>query len=163
MADSLKSRYSAAEFDSVRIRGLDSTSEPLEIESDMTVAKLDSGPGGRLLIRPFSTLVKSTDPFREPVRSHPVVFNYAREDVDTLTIHLPAKWRVETVPVNAAFSNQVGSFDLKWYNQDSSVSIHLLRRLDKAYWNEEMYQAVQEFFEKEQSMENLTLVLRPSK
>lgn len=90
-----------------RITGLDTSDAPLEIEYKLTLPNFATVSGQRLIFRPWVFRAEATNPFSSDTRTNNVYFPYALQELDLITIKLPAGSKVEFTQETAPSAGQV--------------------------------------------------------
>ena len=136
--------------------------KPLVAEFDLKVTGWASNAGKRTLLPLglFSGGQKRT--FEHADRVHPIYVEYPYEDLDDITIQLPAGWKVESLPRPQEQDGHVVVYDIK--AESSNGVLHLTRKfhLDFLLLDPKYYSALRNFFQVVRAGDEDQVVLQPA-
>lgn len=141
------------------IANWESAEEPLQVECSLQVPNFAVSTGRRLLLPAAVFQVNRRHPFQHAQRVHAVYFHYPYEELDDITIELPAGYRVESLPPQR---NDKTPFALLEVNsQSESRSVRFRRRfaMEGILFRKEYYGALRSFFDKVKASDEEKVVL----
>lgn len=154
---------SGATFDDVTITGWDKLDDPLRFEGKLRIPGFASAAGHRALVR--LTIFESdyASSFQAQKRSNPIYFHYPATENDTLTLHLPSSFKVETLPAaenakpGAGFEYSVAS------NQDGDVvTVQRHLTIGGMLFPVGNYSAIRTFFNTVKTDDDGQIILQPA-
>ncbi len=95
-------------------------------------------------------------------RLSPIAFPYAERDEVELTVHWPAGWRPEVMPLAANYRTFAGAMVANVELDEAHNTLSYHRRFDKAHWKTvtpEQFDMTQQLFEEAQKVDAQALVL----
>ena len=128
----------------------------MDFEAPLQVA------GKRMFLRPCDFLESTDNPFDAAERETSIMFNYAQETFEALSVSLPEGWEIEALPSDTAITNKIGTCALSFKKVGGSLSVQRRFVLNSPYWRVEDYAAVQELFAGREALNGLTVVLKKS-
>lgn len=165
-ADYLQEEFSEhfpnSEADSFSIAGLADFDEPVTIECSILIPSVGQKMGNRVLLRPSDLFSSRENPFKTDTREHPIMFDYASETIETLSIDFPETWAVEALPSDSVFSNQIGQCQVVFTTFGNTLSIQRLFTLNRPSWTAGRYGDVKKIFQTQQALAEMIVVLTTS-
>jgi hypothetical protein len=134
---------------------------PLVAEFDLKIPGWASNAGKRVLIPAGVFTGGEKHIFEHANRVHPIYFEYPYEQVDDVTIELPAGWQVSSVPPGKDQDGHVVGYNLKV--EDGKNTLHLTRKLkvDFMILDSKYYGALRNFFQVVRNADEEQVVLQP--
>lgn len=152
--------FPKALLDSCTVQGLANSGQTLVVRSQLRQLGAGSRVGSRALLKPFALIRQSPSPFHSAKRLHPIAFDFALELIETVTVDLGESWAVEALPADTTFTNAVGVCSVAFHDLGKLLSVQRLFRINKPVWSSDMYDAVRELFARQQSFDNMLVILR---
>ena len=117
--------------------------------------------GNRILIKPSHFFSRQENPFQTETRKYPIVFEFAHEIFETISIVMPEGWIVEAVPEDQRFGNRVGECLIQFrnFNNGKLLSLQRVFKLKYPMIKPEFYSDVRELFNVQQLLEEKTIIL----
>ncbi len=150
------------EADSFSIAGLGDIDEPITIECNMTIPSVGQKMGNRVLLKPSELFSGLENPFKSDTREHPIMFDYASEIIETLTVNFPGTWAVEALPSDSVFSNQIGQCQIAFTTFGNTLSVQRMFTLNRPSWPAARYEDVKKLFQTRQALAEMIVVLTTS-
>lgn len=162
LQDLFSERFSSAEMDSITVEDIQNTNELLTVKCNVLHPSAGQQMGNRLLLKPYTLFGQHENPFKSENRKYPIMFDYAEQVMEAMRIDLPENWSVEALPADTAFSNQAGSCQVIFrnINDGKSLSIQCIYKLNAPSWKAEQYIDLRDFFQAQQSFQEITVVLK---
>jgi len=150
---------SAANIEVTKIADWDDTSKPVHVEATFHVGEFASPTGHRLLMP--STLFQETvvQDFSAQTRSNTIYFHYPFETDDTLTLHLPTGYKVESLPAVKKNDPGIVMYELTPIQQGNTVVIKRHLREGGMIYEVKYYAALRAFFHSVKSNDDSQIVL----
>ncbi len=154
---------SGATFEEVSITGWDKLDDPLRFGGTLRIPGFASAAGHRALVRLTVFESDYAASFQPQKRSNPIYFHYPATEKDTLTLHLPNTFKVETLPApenakpGAGFEYSVAS------NQNGDVvSVERSLVIGGMLFPVGNYMAIRTFFNTVKTDDDGQIVLQPA-
>jgi len=154
---------SGATFEDVNITGWDKLDDPLRFEGTLRIPGFASAAGHRALVRLTVFESDYASSFQPQKRSNPIYFHYPATEKDSLTLHLPNSFKVETLPAaenakpGAGFEYSVAS------NQNGDVvSVERSLVIGGMLFPVSNYMAIRTFFNTVKTDDDGQIVLQPA-
>jgi hypothetical protein len=145
------------------ITGWDKTSEPLHIAASVKLPGFATGAGHRALV-PI-TFFRATEPdsFTPEKRVNAIYFHYPYTEKDSLTLHFPNGYKIESVPPEAK-ANPGGGFDYDAAVSQDGAAVKVQRQLVVAgiLYQPKYYPALRKFFNTVKTDDDAQIVLHPA-
>jgi hypothetical protein len=150
----------AAKFDLTAITGWDTPETPLEVKGKLRLPGMIESVGRRYLIPIGLYEAGQRQLFDSSARKQDIYFRYPYEDVDDITIQLPAGVQASTLPVPQAL-DPGGNLKYEISAKQDGTSLHLKRRLvvGGILYPVAYYSAIRKFFSAAKSNDEQQLVL----
>lgn len=158
----LAATYSDAEVDAVTFQEMDNPESPVVLEFTVAFTGQEEKMGGKLLLQPTEYLGRANNPFQTDKRVSPILFPFASQTDEVLTIALPDGWEMEALPSPARFTNRAGSCAASFSVKGRTLTFERKFRVERAYYLVEDYAAVKELFQFRQELDNLSIILKES-
>jgi hypothetical protein len=118
----LKNDFRDAEIRITKVDGIDTPEEPLEVAFTIRLRNFATVTQDRIVFRPSVFRLQSTSPFSASVRQQPVQFPYGWQELDEVTIQVPAGYTLESSTAPAPLPG-------KSLHYRTSISIERNKRL----------------------------------
>ena len=147
---------------SSNISNIDSIDMPLGEKYEVEINVYDKLNGGRLAFNPFFLNRISTNPFKLAERSYPVDWGMASDDRFVLTMHLPAKYVIETPPqmMAIALPNNGGKFLTSYEGDSNTFTFSDVIQFNKSIYSSEEYPYLKELYNKIIQSEKAEMVFK---
>ena len=147
---------------SSNISNIDSIDMPLGEKYEVEINVYDKLNGGRLAFNPFFLNRISTNPFKLAERSYPVDWGMASDDRFVLTMHLPAKYVIETPPqmMAIALPNNGGKFLTNYEAESNTFTFSDVIQFNKSIYSSEEYPYLKELYNKIIQSEKAEMVFK---
>ncbi len=134
--------------------------ETLIAEFETTIPGYGAVTGTRVLLQPAVFQAREEYPFQKTKRIHPVYFSYPFQQIDEVTIHLPAGFQVESLAQPRAKEFPFCRYTIS--QQDQGRSLRVRRRLvmDAYYIKLEAYSALRVFYDNVRAGDEQQVVLK---
>lgn len=157
--DTLRGQLPAgATVEVTKISGWEDTSKPIHVEATIKAPAFATPTGHRLLIP--STLFQETmtKDFEAQKRSNDIYFDYPFVDTDTVTLHIPSDFTVESLPPGKNDNPGAVSYELTAAQQGNTVVIKRLLAQNIMIYDLKYYTALRAFFNSVKSNDNTEIV-----
>ncbi len=161
MEDELKDRLPSNSVVKLEnITGLTGTDPALKVEYSMEIPGYAMATGRRLLMPTSVFHVSRQHPFTHAQRKYPIYFGYPSQDVDDITIELPAGYQVESLPQGRKIGSNVMHYEV---GRDSlGTKLHVRRNLslDAFYFPADYYPSLRRFYDEVRTGDEEQAVVR---
>jgi hypothetical protein len=146
MKEELLTYVPQAEIDSVEFE------EPANVDQPFRVScRLDypaaSKVGSRIMLKPFEYASESANPFTEPERSTPILFDYAFKLNESIQVAIPEGYALEALPQDSVFENPVGKCAVQFLLVGNTLSAQRTFTLNAPFWSAQNYDLIRELFQ----------------
>src|SRR5215471_6500527 len=103
---------------------------------------------GERLLFPINTLQRRSErPFQASSRENPIYFNYGYQEVDDVTLQLPAGYKVESLPVTRGIRNR--GYLYRFSTEEKGAAVKLTRNfvMDTYYYLPTQYAELRNFYD----------------
>ncbi len=164
ITDELKTVLPAgAVFEITSMTGWDTNSDPVHIEGTVRIPGFATAAGHRVLV-PL-TFFRATQPvsFQHENRINNIYFHYPEIEKDSITIHVPAGFKIETLPPPQK-SSPGGGFEYSVTSSQNAGVVTIERQLTIAGINFPVgnYSAIRMFFNTVKTDDDGQIVLQPA-
>ncbi|HEY4580630.1 MAG TPA: DUF3857 domain-containing protein, partial [Candidatus Acidoferrales bacterium] len=163
MEDELKNRLpSNATVKLENVVGLEGSDVALKVEYSVEIPGYAAATGRRLLLPTSVFHLGKVHPFLHAKRKYPIYFSYPFQDVDDITIELPANYRVENLPPGRRAGSNVMKFEVVRESQGSKLHVRRNLALDAYYFPTDYYPSLRQFYDAVRAGDEEQAVLRVS-
>jgi hypothetical protein len=133
-------------FELTKMANWDDTAQPLHVEGTVKIPNFSS-TGGRLAAAPI-TLFQAQEVkwFASEKRVNSICFPFPYEELDDVTLHLPAGYKIDTVPSGQNFNRGVVSYDISTSQQADAVQVKRHLTVNGVMYPKDAYPAFRAFF-----------------
>ncbi|HEV3218747.1 MAG TPA: DUF3857 domain-containing protein [Candidatus Acidoferrales bacterium] len=152
---------SSGKFELTSITGWDNSDAPLEVQGKLKLPGMAESVGHRLLLPIGLYEAGQRQMFDASARKQDIYFHYPYEDVDDITIQLPAGWQAGTLPAPQVV-DPGGQLKYEISAKQEGNSLRVQRRLvvGGIIYPLDSYSAVRKFFSTAKSNDEQQLVLQ---
>jgi len=100
--------------------------------------------------------------FEHATRVHPIYFSYPYEELDDVTIHLPAGWQISSVPGLKTLDVKVFSYRTAAENKDGALHLSRQLRTNVLMVNPRYYDGLRNFYEQVRTGDEQQVILSSS-
>jgi transglutaminase-like putative cysteine protease len=162
MADSVKAYLPAgATFEITGMSGWDKNSDPVHIEGTVRIPGFATAAGHHVLL-PL-TLFQATQPasFQHEKRLNSIYFHFPEIEKDSVTIHLPSGWKIESIPTAQKASPGGGlSYSVSSSQSGDVVSVDRELTISGIMFPVDDYRPIRAFFNKVKTDDDAQIVLQ---
>lgn len=134
--------------------------EPLSVEFEVELAGIGSNVGSRTLL-PISVFQSNNkNPFQHEKRVQPVSFNYPFQELDEVSVEVPAGLNVENLPPNHKQQTDFGFYESAWQQAGNTISVKRRFAILRMYSDVEDYPGLRAFYEKVNTSDKESVMLR---
>jgi uncharacterized protein DUF3857/transglutaminase superfamily protein len=152
-----------ATFEIVSMTGWDKNSDPVHIEATVKIPGYATAAGHRVLV-PL-TFFQATQPasFQSEKRINSIYFDFPEIEKDTITIHMPLAYKIETLPAPQKAAPG-GGFEYSVTSTQSAEKVTVERQLTIAgiMFPAGNYTAIRTFFNTVKTNDDGQIVLQPA-
>ncbi|MCP4545818.1 MAG: hypothetical protein GY835_05050, partial [bacterium] len=157
--DEYSEAFPDAELDSLEFSGIDSVTQPVAVSCNLAYPALTE-QAGRLLLKPFSYLSGSKNPFVASERTGPVLFPYAYELTESATFDIPTGWTVEALPSDTMYTGRAGRCGVQYVTFGSTISVQRVFELAVPFWATNDYAVIKGLYQTRQDLAEQIVVLK---
>ena len=161
LTEEFKERFPQGEIDSIVIKNMEDYNKKLTVQCQISIEPSSQLAGNRLLIKPSELFSQRDNPFTADERNHLVMFDFAKEELDVLDLRLGGDWKIEAVPNDTSFANQVGRCEIRFMPQQGgkALSVQRLFTLNTPLFRATDYADIRKLFETQLEFQEMTVVL----
>ena len=126
--------------------GWESAETPLKVEFKVEIPGYAVSTGRRLLLPAAVFQSGRKNSFQHAERKYPIYFSYPWQELDDLTVELPADCRIENLPETRSTELTFGNYEIKRESQAGKLRIRRQFELQGILYPKEYYGAIREFF-----------------
>lgn len=141
-----------------KISDWEDTSKPIHIEATVKAAGFASPTGHRLLIPSTMFQEAVIKNFEAQKRTNDIYFTYPFVHTDTITLHIPSGFTVESLPVGKKDNPGAVSYELTSAQQGNTVVIKRVLAQNVMIYELKYYTALRAFFNSVKSNDNAQIV-----
>jgi hypothetical protein len=161
MEDELKDRLpSNATVKVESVTGLTGTDPALKVEYSMEIPGYAMATGRRLLLPTSVFHLTRRHPFTHAQRKYPIYFSYPSQDVDDITIELPAGYKIESLPQGRRIGSNVLHYEVGRENTGDKLHVRRSFALDVYYFPTDYYPSLRRFYDEVRAGDEEQAVVR---
>ncbi|MBK6985449.1 MAG: DUF3858 domain-containing protein [Bacteroidetes bacterium] len=143
----LKSSNPDWQIDHINIENRDSVYEPLKITYDAIVNNITQ-TGDLLFFNPFFSRSYKENPFKPSTRIYPIDFVSAVDNIDLITIKIPAGYKLEELPKAGVFvlPNKAGKYSYIVETETDVIKIRSQLTISKSFFEPNEYPNLRELY-----------------
>jgi len=163
--DDLDNKFKKIKILKSEIKNLDSLDLPLTERYEIEIDAFSNMNADKLTFNPFFLDRVAVNPFKLQNRSYPVDRGAQFDDKFTLLLHLPAQFKVESMPQNVALAmpQQGGRFLVSYTPSQDGFSFSHLTQFNRSIYAPGEYPALKELFNKMIQAQNGEIILKKNK
>lgn len=143
-----------------KIDNWDDLSKPIHVEATVKASGFATSMGHRLLVPSLLFHETTVKDFQAQKRSNAIYFTYPYEVSDTVTIHVPAGFSVESLPPSKTPSPGAISYDFTPVKEGNTVVTKRHLAEDGMLFDEKYYYALRAFFNSVKSNDDSEIVFQ---
>ena len=144
------------------VEGWEATDDPLVVKFHVEVPSYASMAGKRVLMPTYFFQVTQQDAFRHDARKYPVYFSYCFSEMDTITIKVPARYTLESVPGERTANLPYARYqNLSRFNSGQLMTERELL-VNGIFFDKEHYPEMKGFFKELKTAEEEQIVFVPT-
>ena len=144
------------------VEGWEATDDPLAVKFHVEVPSYASLAGKRVLMPTYFFQVTQQDAFRQDARKYPVYFSYCFSEMDTITIKVPARYTLESVPGERTANLPYARYqNLSRFNSGQLMTERELL-VNGIFFDKERYPEMKDFFKQLKTAEEEQIVFVPT-
>jgi len=148
-----------ASFDLTNVSAWDANDQPLVVEGTLRIPTFADVVARRLLVPADFFRTPETSELASQQRFNPIYFQYPYEQMDDLTFHPPAGYKVEGLPKDQKTDLKVVLYEISCSQQDGAVEVKRHLALNGVLFPKESYGGLRAFFGGVKSTDAETVVL----
>jgi len=135
-------------IDSYKISNLDNIDKPLTELFDITIDNENELNHKITILNPFINSKISNNPFQLKERRYPIDFGYSRSFQFTLSLTIPANFKVSSIPKGVAFKlpNEGGNYTFNIGEKNNKITLISRYKINRSYFIPEEYPYLKEFY-----------------
>jgi hypothetical protein len=149
-------------FEITAINDWDNKDAPLRVEGTAKIPNLGTAAGRRMLLP--ASLFQAPQPaaFHAEKRLYPVYFNCPYQEIDDIKLHVPAEFKIESIPPAREAKPGVVSYEISAVQQGGVVEVKRSLVLDGMTFPVTSYPALRNFFNMVKTDDDAQIVLQSS-
>ncbi|MGH1364962.1 MAG: DUF3857 domain-containing protein [Calditrichia bacterium] len=157
-------RFPIGNMDSLALESLEEGEKRLDVKCNVNLEAEIQEVGNRILIKPVEIMGAYENPFISADRQNDIVFQFAGDEIESVTLNLPEGWIVDALPEATAVTNRIGTYNLVFQslNAGTKIAIQRVFKLKHPWLTNNAYRQVAKLFAARQAQEDLTVVLKPA-
>jgi hypothetical protein len=145
------------------IKDARTSTQMLDVDFDVNLVGIGSAVGSRLLLPGSIFQAAEKNPFRFEKRVHPVYFRFPYQELDEVTIELPSGLNAENLPTDVVQQTNFAYYDNKWSKTGNVLMVQRRFAMMGFVFRNDLYPNLKDFFEKVNTRDQETAVLRAAK
>jgi hypothetical protein len=133
---------------------------PLHVEGTAKIPNFGTAAGRRMLVPASPFQVRQATAFQPEKRLYPVYFKCPSEEIDDVKLHVPAEFKIESVPPARQIKPGVVSYEISAAQQGSVVEVKRLLVLDGLVFPVTNYPTLRNFFNAVKTDDDAQIVLQ---
>jgi hypothetical protein len=147
-------------FEVATLTNWDNKELPLLVEGIAKIPNFGTAAGRRMLVPASPFKVQQAAAFQPEKRLYPVYFNCPSEEIDDVKLHVPAEFKIESVPPAKQVKPGVVSYEISAAQQGSVVEVKRLLVLDGLVFPVSNYPTLRNFFNAVKTNDDAQIVLQ---
>jgi Domain of Unknown Function with PDB structure (DUF3857) len=147
-------------FEVATLTNWDNKEVPLVVEGTAKIPNFGTAAGRRMLVPASPFQVQQAAAFQPEKRLYPVYFNCPSEEIDDVKLHVPAEFKIESVPPAKQVKPGAVSYEISAAQQDGIVEVKRLLVLDGLVFPVTSYPALRNFFNTVKTDDDAQIVLQ---
>ena len=150
-------------FEVTTIANWDNKDAPLRVEGTAKIPHLGTDVAHGMVVPASLFQAPQAAAFRPEKRLYPIYFNYPYEEIDDVKLHVPAEYKIESVPAaSEAKQTEPGmlSYEISATQRGNTVEIKRAFILDGSVFPVTSYRALQNFFSTMKTDDDAQIVLQ---
>jgi len=152
-----------ASFELTTIANWDDTAQPLHVEGTMKVPGFGSAVGRRMIVPIGLFQAEQVKSFASEKRVNPIYLHFPYEEMDEVTIHAPAGYKIETVPAGQNINRGAVSYEISMSQQPDAVQVKRHLTVNGVMYPKDVYPAFRAFFGFVRTNDNAQMVFQGGK
>ena len=149
-------------FEVTAIANWENKDVPLRVEGTVRVSNLGTAAGRRMLVPASLFQTRQAAAFHAEKRLYAVYFHCPYEEIDDVKLHVPAEYRIESVPPAKQVKPGVVSYEISAAQQGNVVEVKRLLVLDGLAFPANLYPTLRNFFNVVKTDDDAQIVLQNS-
>jgi hypothetical protein len=151
-----------SEFSVTKVANWDNIDQPIHVEGTITLPSFTRGATQRMLLPLEVFQMTQMADFASEKRTNIVYFDYPYEEIDTIKLHLPSGYKVESLPPSNSVDLKAVSCEITAEAQGPSVEIKRHLAVHGFIYSKDQYQTLRRFFGTVKANDNAQMVLQNS-
>ena len=147
-------------YEVTAITDWDNKDKALHVEGTAKIPNLGTPAGRRVLVPASLFQARQTAAFHPEKRRYSVYFNCPQEEIDDVKLHVPAEFKIESVPPARQAKPGVVSYEISAAPQGNVVEVKRLLVLDGMTFPVSSYPALRNFFNTVKTDDDAQIVLQ---
>ena len=147
-------------YEVTAITDWDNKDKALHVEGTAKIPNLGTPAGRRVLVPASLFQARQTAAFHPEKRRSSVYFNCPQEEIDDVELHVPAEFKIESVPPARQAKPGVVSYEISAAPQGNVVEVKRLLVLDGMTFPVSSYPALRNFFNTVKTDDDAQIVLQ---
>ena len=152
--------FTNASVEKINYKGINNLDEELSIEiPELKVKNYAEKMGNMLTIKPFKFPINLTQVVASKTRSYPIYLSFKRNIKRQVNINIPAGYKINYLPKNQTFSNEVGSLKVNYKEQKEKIMVDFNLIVDRKEISADEYKMAKKLLNKAgSSLQNQIMV-----
>ncbi len=152
---------SGATIELADVKNWDDNAAPLVIDATVKIPGLGTPMGRRMLVPATIFQAYQVASFETAKRSNPVYFSFPYEETDDVKLHVPAGFKIETIPASKKVSPGAAvSYDLSAAQEQAAIEVKRHLAVGGCLYSAQSYGAFRAFFDTVKSDDESQIVLQ---
>ncbi|MGH9684113.1 MAG: DUF3857 domain-containing protein [Candidatus Acidiferrales bacterium] len=152
---------SGATIELVDVKNWDDNAAPLVIDATVKIPGFGMPTGHRMLMPATIFEAYQVASFETAKRSNPVYFSFPYEETDDVKLHVPAGFKIETIPASKKVSPGAAvSYDLSAAQEQAAIEVKRHLAVNGCLYSTQSYGAFRAFFDLVKSDDESQIVLQ---
>jgi len=149
-----------SEFSVTKIANWDDIEQPVHVEGSLKIPGFATSAAQRLLMPVELFQMQQSREFASEKRTNFVYFQYPYEEIDDIKVHLPAGYKVESVPPSHNTDLKAVACDISAETQGSTIEIKRHLSVRGLIFTKDEYPTLRRFFGMVKANDNSQMVLQ---
>lgn len=143
-----------------KVSGWDDSEQPLQVDATLDVPNMSTAAGSRIILPADVFDMNRKNPFEHETRKGVIFLDYPYTTTDAFTLHLPAGWKVETLPPPRDLNAGVARYQVTRTQTGSDLHVQRQYHIDGVSFEAKYYPALRNFYSQIGAADEEQVILR---
>jgi hypothetical protein len=143
-----------------KVSGWEDSEQPLQVDATLDVPNMSTAAGTRIILPADVFDMNRKNPFEHETRNGLIFFDYPYTTTDAFTLHLPAAWKVETLPPPRDVNAGVARYQVTRTQAGSDLHVQRQYHMDGVSFEAKYYPALRNFYSQIGAADEEQVILR---